>query len=112
MGDERRGDARVLFNSAWAAHARGEDSEAEKLFRQSLELEPNAAETLYGLAMVLKATGRVSEAIQLFEEVVYKVDNQGWTNRNRAKMLRRLALGQINYLRDRDWNLEKEIWQR
>ncbi|RCK76220.1 MAG: hypothetical protein ANABAC_0371 [Anaerolineae bacterium] len=105
-------EVKIHLKNAWAAHARGDDLEAEKLFRQALAIEPDSIETMYGLAIVLKAIGRIQEAIAQFEKIVYTVENREWKDRNRARMVRRLALGQINYLRDKDWNLEREVWQR
>jgi hypothetical protein len=64
------------------------------------------------LGIVLKAIGRTQEAIAQFEKIVYNIENREWNDLNRARMLRRLALGQINYLKNQDWNLEKEVWQR
>ncbi len=52
---------------------------------------------------------RTSEAIHLFGRVVQMIDSMEWEDRNRARLLRRLALGQINYLRHQPWNLEKEV---
>ncbi len=110
MEDQKK-DAQSLFKAAWAAHAQGDDHQAEDLFRRSLEIDPESVEALYGLAIVLKAVGRHSEAIQLFEETIRKIETQKWEDLNRTRMLRRLAVGQINYLRQQDWNLEKEVWQ-
>lgn len=105
-------EAKKLRNAAWAAHARGEDQEAERLFRRSLELDSRSVETMYGLAIVMKAIGQAREATRLFEEIVCKVENEEWENRDRARMLRRLALGHLNFLHDQDWNLEREVWQK
>ncbi|PWH16055.1 MAG: hypothetical protein DDG59_10390 [Anaerolineae bacterium] len=105
-------NSKTLFINAWAAHARGDDEEAEQLFRQVLVIEPDSIETQYGLAIVLKAKGNPQEAARLFEKIVHQIEHQAMTDRNRFRMLRRLALGQLNYIRDQDWNLEREVWQR
>lgn len=102
----------TLCNSAWAAHAKGNETEAEKLFRQCLEVEPESIEAIYGLALVMKAKGQNDEAMRHFEEVIRRIESREWENHARARMLRRLALGQVNYLREQDWNLEREVWQR
>jgi len=112
MEKEASSVAKILFKSAWEAHARGDDGEAEKLFRQALTIAPDSIEIIYGLGIVLKAIGRTQEAIAQFEKIVYNIENREWNDLNRARMLRRLALGQINYLKNQDWNLEKEVWQR
>lgn len=109
MGKEASSEARTLFKSAWEAHAHGDDGEAEILFLQALALEPDSIDTMYGLGIVLKAMGRTQEAIARFEKIVNNIENQEWSDLNRARMLRRLALGQINYLKNQDWNLEKEV---
>lgn len=112
MEKEASLEATNLFKSAWEAHARSDDGEAEKLFRRALAIEPDSIETIYGLAIVLKAIGRTQEAIVQFEKIVHNIENQQWGDLNRARMLRRLALGHINYLKNQDWNLEKEVWRR
>lgn len=112
MEKEANLEATNLFKSAWQAHARGDYGQAEKLFRQALAIETNSIETMYGLGIVLKAIGRAQEAIAQFEKIVHNIENQQWSDLNRARMLRRLALGHINYLKNQDWNLEKEVWQR
>lgn len=111
MENEASSEARILFKSAWDAHARGDDGEAEKLFRQALAIEPDSIETMYGLGIVLKAIGRTQEALAQFERIVHHIENQEWNDLKRARMLQRLARGQINYLKNQDWNLEKEVWQ-
>lgn len=50
----------TLCNSAWAAHAKGNETEAEKLFRQCLEVEPESIEAIYGLALVMKPKGKMT----------------------------------------------------
>lgn len=105
-------EMKTLFMAAWAAHARGNDIEAEKLFCQSLELDPDSIDALYGLAIVMKAMGQNRDAIHLFEEIIRRVESREWEDRDRARMLRRLALGQVSYLRDQDWNLEREVWRQ
>ena len=112
MEKDATSKARILFKSAWEAHARGDDEKAEKLFQQALAIEPDSIEIIYGLGIVLKAIGRTQEAIVQFEKIVHHIENREWNDLNRARMLRRLALGQINYLKNQDWNLEKEVWQR
>lgn len=105
-------DAKVLFKDTWATHAHGNDDEAEKLFREVLEVDPVSIEALYGLGIVLKAMGQHRRAIELFEEVVRSNDQRKWEDPVRIRMLRRLSLGQVNYLQNQDWNLEREVWHR
>lgn len=106
------GDAQNLIKNAWEAHARGDDETAEQFFRQALADNPDSIETMYGLAIVLKASGRHREAIHVFEDIIRKIESQEWEDRDRIRMLRRFALGQVNFLRNQDWNLEREVWQR
>jgi hypothetical protein len=64
------------------------------------------------LGVSLKAQDRREETIKAFQTVVALLDKDQAINEVRKTMLHRLALGHINLLRQGDWNLEKEIWQK
>ncbi len=91
--------------------SKGNDDAAEENFRRAISSNPNSVDAYYGLALVLKTQDRRQEAIQMFQKVVDLLNANVVEDRSRAQMLRRLALGHINWLKSGDWNLEKEIWR-
>ncbi len=101
-----------LIKNAWFAHAQGDQDGAERHFRMALSQAPESVDAHYGLGLTLKAQGRKEEAIQEFQEVLRLLEGGIFDDRARTEMLQRLAKGQINFLTDGDWNLEKEIWKR
>jgi tetratricopeptide (TPR) repeat protein len=64
--------ARALFqrNLGAASYALGEDKDAENQFRKALELDPEDHEALFNLALILKFSGRLTEALPLLEKSV------------------------------------------
>ncbi|HLE14293.1 MAG TPA: hypothetical protein VI776_06060 [Anaerolineales bacterium] len=96
----------------WAFHSRDLDDQAEADFRRAISIDPEDVDATYVLGLVLKAQGRKDEAIVSFQKAVDLIQAGKVENRDRREMLRRLALGHINEIKDGDWNLEKEIWQR
>ena len=96
----------------WAFHSRGLNDQAEADFRRAISIDPEDVDATYVLGLVLKAQGRKDEAIVSFQKAVDLIQAGKVENRDRREMLRRLALGHINEIKDGDWNLEKEIWQR
>lgn len=104
--------AEEYLRVGWVLHASGQDEAAEKDFRKALELQPDSVEPYYALGLSLKAQDRREETIQAFQTVVSLLDKSNELNNNRKTMLHRLALGHINMLKQGDWNLEKEIWQK
>jgi tetratricopeptide (TPR) repeat protein len=96
----------------YAFYARSLFPEAEDDFRKAIELDPEAVDAVYALGMALKAHGRHEESIQVFKQVLSLLNAGAVADRVRADMLRRLAVGHINFITSGDWNLEKEIWQK
>lgn len=91
--------------------SKGNHDAAEENFRRAISVNPNSVDAYYGLALVLKAQDRRKEAIAMFQKVLDLLNANVVEDRNRAQMLRRLALGHINWLQSGDWNLEREIWK-
>lgn len=96
----------------YAYYARSKFPEAEGDFKKAMEIEPKAVDAIYALGMSLKAQGRKDDSIQAFQQVIDMIGQGAIENKVRANMLRRLALGHINEIKEGDWNLEKEIWHR
>jgi hypothetical protein len=60
--------------------------------------------------MSLKASGDSAGAAAAFGAAA--ADAPGVTDAARGAMLRRLAVGQVNWLQRGEWNLEPETWVR
>ncbi len=96
----------------YAFYARSLFPEAEDDFRKAIELDSEAVDAVYALGMALKAHGRHEESIQAFKQVLSLLNAGAVADRVRADMLRRLAIGHINFITKGDWHLEREIWQK
>lgn len=105
-------DVQGYRRRGWAYHSKGMNDQAEADFRRALSIDPEDVDATYVLGLVLKTSGRKEEAIASFQKAVGLIEAGKVENRDRSEMLRRLALGHINELKEGDWNLEKEIWQR
>lgn len=101
-----------LLKSGWMHLARNEFDSAEEIFRKACMVEPKSIDAFYALALALKSEERKKDAITAFEHVIKLIEEESEPDPTRSRILRRLALGHINHLRDGDWNLEKEIWQK
>jgi tetratricopeptide (TPR) repeat protein len=93
----------------WSFYAVKEYQKAEADLRESLRLDPDDLDTHYALGLVLKASGQKTPAVETFRKVVELTSYQ--SNPIRARMVRRLAVGQIHDIETGEWNLEKETWQ-
>jgi tetratricopeptide (TPR) repeat protein len=87
-------------------------AEAVEDFHKAIDLDPTAVDAVYGLGMGLKAEGKKEEAVAAFKNAIALLDQGVVSDKVRARILRRLALGHINEMTKGDWNLEAEIWQR
>ncbi len=72
----------------------------------------NSVDANYVLGLVLKAKEKDEEAIEAFKVAINLINNGKVENLNRAEMLRRLALGHVNEIKEGDWKLEEEFWRR
>jgi len=94
-----------------AYYARKEYERAVNDFKTAISLDRNMVDAYYGLGIVLKASDQREEAIKAFGVVVDLVAINNEKGKVTAAMLRRLALGHVNELKEGDWNLEEEIWK-
>ena len=69
---------------------------------------PDNPDIYYALGLNYKASGNNIKALESFNNAIKVLDRL--EDHVRARMLLRLIHGQINQIKDGDWNLEKEIW--
>src|SRR6185437_6493904 len=78
--DMAPGDKSTWFTLGYAARLAGHLSESESAYRKGLQLSPNAAEGLSGLAQTYFRMGRVNDAKRMLLDVIakypYRVDDQ------------------------------------
>jgi tetratricopeptide (TPR) repeat protein len=99
-----------LLRQGWAHYGAGEYEPAVAQFEQARHLAPDDPEPAFGLGLSHKLAGRKAQAIAAFREAAAHAEHL--TDRTRATMLRRLALGHVNRLERGQWDLEKEVWGR
>ena len=75
---------------------------------KALDETPDNPDILYALGLNYKADGNIKKAVESFTNATEFLDKL--EDHVRARMLLRLIHGQINQIKDGDWNLEKEIW--
>ena len=106
-------DLESYMRRGWAYHSRDQEEKAEKDFRRALEFDAESIDANYVLGLVLKAQGRVDEAVQQFQKANELLEaGKLEDNQARREMLRRLSVGHINELKRGDWGLEEEVWHR
>jgi tetratricopeptide (TPR) repeat protein len=93
----------------WLFLSKQQYAEARADLESALALESDV-DYYYALGLILRAAGKNVEALAAFEKAISLVP--GITDPQRATMLNRLTLGQINMIKTGDWNLEKEVWKR
>jgi tetratricopeptide (TPR) repeat protein len=94
-----------------AFYARQQYNAAEADLKRAISLDSNHIDSYYSLGMVLKAIGRKEDAIAAFTHVLDLISANVNSDTTKFDMLRRLALGHVNEIKQGDWNLEKEIWK-
>ena len=97
------------ISRAWLYYAKHNYAQSIDDFHKALDSDSDNVDTLFGLALALKADGKKEKAVDTFEKTLTLIDIL--EDRIRARMLRRLTIGHINQIKTGDWNLEKEIWQ-
>lgn len=95
-----------------AYYARKDYPAAIQDLEAALAKEPQNIDTLYNLGMVYKAHKLTDKAVEVFTTAIGLLESGVIADKSRTEMLRRLALGHINEIKQGDWNLEKEIWHR
>ncbi len=104
--------AEDFLKRAMAYYARRMFPKASNDIQQAVQIDSQSVDAWYALGLISKASGDKGQAEQAFRKVIDLLDNTPQENLVTAHMLRRLALGEINFLTKGDWDLEKEIWQR
>jgi tetratricopeptide (TPR) repeat protein len=109
--------ASEFLKRGWAYFTKGQYSQAEKDFRQAMQLEPENLDVIYALGLALKMLGEKEESVKTFRRVVQVLeqstgDAEDGEDVVRKMMIRRLALGYVNALTKGDWDLEEEVWRK
>ena len=103
-------DRAARLRWGWALYAGGRYGEAATVAWESSTSASGDPEPAYLLGMALKASGDKTGAAAAFKTASENVS--GIHSEVRAAMLRRLAIGQANWLLRGDWDLEPETWER
>ena len=106
----RPDDVDAWLRLGWAQYGAGHPLPAEQAFERAAALRPDDPEPSFGLGLALKRQMKKEPAIQAFRRVADLTPRLA--DRARASILRRLALGHINYLERGEWDLEREVWGR
>ncbi len=107
---ERPNDAQALADLGWGLYGAAQYAEAVEQFQRALSADPGYLDAHYGLGLAHKALGDKTAAAASFDKAAELT--QQAEDPVRGAMLRRLAHGHVNEIKDGDWNLEKEIWRR
>jgi hypothetical protein len=99
-----------LERLGWALYGAGRYLDAAVAARECQTLAPGDPEPSYLLGMALKASGDSAGAAAAFGAAAENAC--GVADTVRGAMLRRLAVGQVNWLERGEWNLEPETWVR
>ena len=108
---EQPTDTAAYLRRGYAFYGVSKYAEAAEDFNKAFDLDSTAVDAVYGLGMSLKAAGKKGEAVTAFKNAIALIDKGVVTDKPRARILRRLALGHVNEITSGDWNLEAEIWQ-
>ena len=106
----RPNDVQALADLGWGLYGAAQYAEAVEQFQRSLAVGPDYLDAHYGLGLAYKALGEKAAAAAAFDKVAELT--QQAEDPVRGAMLRRLAHGHVNEIKDGDWQLEKEIWRR
>jgi tetratricopeptide (TPR) repeat protein len=97
-----------LIERGWLFYSHKDYVKAEIDLLKALDESPDNPDILYALGLSYKASGNNIKALESFDNATKVLDRL--EDRVRARMLLRLIHGQINQIKDGNWNLEKEIW--
>jgi len=100
----------TLLRWGWALYAAGRFLDSAGVARECQTMASGDPEPSYLLGVALKASGDRSGAAAAFGAAA--ADAPGLPDTVRGAMLRRLAVGQMNWLQRGEWNLEPETWVR
>jgi Flp pilus assembly protein TadD len=103
-------EAATWLRLGWALYAAGRYPQAAEAAREGGAVAKADPEPSYLLGMALKANGEKVMAATAFHAAAALLP---WLQDTvRAAMLRRLAVGQVNWLERGKWDLEPETWVR
>ena len=100
----------AVLRWGWALYAAGRSGEAAGIAQKCCEAAAGDPEPAYLLGMALKAAGDARGAAEAFKVASENAGGAG--DEVRGAMLRRLAIGQANWLLRGEWDLEPETWVR
>jgi Flp pilus assembly protein TadD len=103
-------DAAAWLRWGWALYAAGRFSDSAEAGRKARALSAADPEPIYLMGMALKAAGDKAGAVAAFKAAAAEVP--AMQDAVRGAMLRRLAIGQVNWLERGQWDLEPETWVR
>lgn len=93
----------------WLYFSQQKLQQAQSDLEKAVELD-NDIDSLYALGLVYRSQGLDEKALECFNQILTRLSEI--TDQQRATMVRRLTLGQVNRIKMGDWNLEKELWKR
>ncbi len=103
-------DAAAWLRLGWALYAAGSYSKAADAARECRTRSASDPEPTYLLGMALKAAGDGVGAVAAFKAAAAVLPDM--QDAVRGGMLRRLAVGQVNWIERGKWDLEPETWIR
>jgi tetratricopeptide (TPR) repeat protein len=102
-------EAKNYLRLGWAYYAKGKYEDAVETFKDANDRFSDDVEVLYALALALKVMGNKDKALSYFRKVTLLAEKI--KDKDKAGMLRRLAIGHANVIVDGDWNLAEETWE-
>ncbi len=103
-------DAAAWLRLGWAMYAAGKYPQAAEAARECRNRAASDPEPSYLLGMALKAAGDGGAAVAAFRAAAAVLPDM--QDAVRGAMLRRLAVGQVNWIERGKWDLEPETWIR
>ena len=103
-------DGMAILRWGWALYSAGRHAEAAGAARNAQGLTSGDPEPSFLLGMALKGAGDKGGAVAAFGAAA--ANAPGLADPVRGAMLRRLAVGQANWLQRGEWDLEPETWVR
>ena len=103
-------EAAAWLRFGWALYAAGSYLQAAEAARECRTRSASDPEPSYLMGMALKAAGDGEAAVAAFKAAAAVLP--AMQEAVRGAMLRRLAVGQVNWIERGKWDLEPETWIR